>query len=215
MKLGSTPVKSSPVAFDLDNDGIAEAIAASTQGDLFAVRIDGTIAPNFPVPLAGATETSFTASDLDGDGDSEIAAAASTKLTVIDVKTRAGMGKHWRMYRGGPHRTGVIYEPALYVEEDLIALPEEFSVSDNYPNPFNPITSVRISLPMKVFISAEVYDLTGKMVKPLVAEELSAGIHFLTWDGSNGDGIHASTGIYFLSVRAGDRRYIQKMTLLK
>ncbi|MEE2876337.1 MAG: S8 family serine peptidase [Candidatus Neomarinimicrobiota bacterium] len=215
VKLGSTPVKSSPVAFDLDNDGIAEAIASSTRGDLFAVRIDGTIAPNFPVPLAGATETSFTASDLDGDGDSEIAAAASTKLTIIDVKTRAGMGKHWRMYRGGPHRIGVIYEPALYVQEDLTALPEEFSVSDNYPNPFNPITSVRISLPMKVFISAEVYDLTGKLVKPLVAKELSAGIHFLTWDGSNEDGIHASTGIYFLSVRAGDRRYIQKMTLLK
>ncbi len=215
VKLGSTPVKSSPVAFDLDNDGSAEVIASPTQGLLFAVGIDGSITSNFPVPLSGATETSFTAGDLDGDGDPEIAAAASTKLTVVDVKTKAGGGKHWRIYRGGPRRTGVIYDPALSVEAAPATLPEEFSVSGNFPNPFNPSTTVRINLPSIQFLSAEVYDVMGRSVRRLAARELPAGVHFLTWDGTDGAGIPTSAGIYFLSVRAGDHHRIQKMTLLK
>tara|TARA_B100001123_G_scaffold420359_2_gene526638 strand:+ start:4373 stop:7675 length:3303 start_codon:yes stop_codon:yes gene_type:complete len=215
VKLGSTPVKSSPVASDLDNDGFAESIASLTQGVLFAVGFDGSILRNFPVPLAGASETSFAAGDLDGDGDPEIASAASTKLTIIDVKTKAGKGKHWRMYRGGPHRTGVIYDPALSINQTLSTLPEKFSVSDNFPNPFNPSTTVRITLPSKLFITAEVYDLTGKRVKGLATKELPEGTHFITWDGTRNNAVPASTGIYFLSVRAGDRHRIQKMTLLK
>ena len=119
------------------------------------------------------------------------------------------------MYRGGPHRRGVIYDPALSINQTLITLPEEFSVSDNFPNPFNPSTTVRITLPSKLFLTAEVYDLTGKRVRDLVSKELPKGAHFFNWDGIGSNDVPVSTGIYFLSVRAGNRHHIQKMTLLK
>jgi hypothetical protein len=84
---GTTALKSSPVAFDLDNNGIAEVIVSLTEGMLFAINLDGTVAPNFPINLKGSVESSFTVGDLDGDSDPEIAAAASTQLAIIDVKT--------------------------------------------------------------------------------------------------------------------------------
>ena len=92
IELGSSPIKSSPVSFDLNNNGIAEVISSSSEGILFAVEFDGRITPNFPVNNFGSNESSFSIDDIDGDGDPEIAGVSSTKLAVIDVKTQYGLG---------------------------------------------------------------------------------------------------------------------------
>ena len=212
---GTTALKSSPVAFDLDNNGVAEVVASLTEGMLFAVNLDGTVVSSFPINLKGSVESSFTVGDLDGDGDPEIAAAASTQLVVIDVKTRAGDGTRWRMYRGGPFRTGIIYDPALSIADVPDELPIKFSVSDNYPNPFNPTTAVELSLPNERFVTAVVYDVTGREVKILASEQMNGGLHLLNWDGTEMRGNHVAAGIYLLSVRAGNDFRIRKMTLLK
>lgn len=213
--LGSTPVKSSPVSFDLNNDGVAEVVASVSEGLLFAVQLDGSIVPNFPVNIYGSTETSFGIGDLDGDGDPEISTGASTKLAVIDVKTQAGSSGHWDMYRGGPYRTGMIHKTALSTLKEFPHIPELFSVSENYPNPFNPSTTVRMSLPSSEFVSVRIYDVSGRLVKNLSHKEMQSGVHFLNWDGTKISGIPASSGIYIFSVQAGEYRKVQKMSLLK
>ena len=212
---GTTALKSSPVAFDLDNNGIAEVIVSLTEGMLFAINLDGTVAPNFPINLKGSVESSFTVGDLDGDSDPEIAAAASTQLAIIDVKTTGGIGTRWRMYRGGPLRTGMIFDPAMSIADVPDELPIKFSVSGNYPNPFNPATTVELSFPDERFVTAAVYDVTGREVKILASQWMNGGFHQLNWDGTDMHGHHVAAGIYLLSVRADNDQRIRKMTLLK
>ncbi|MBF90002.1 MAG: hypothetical protein CMG75_10220 [Candidatus Marinimicrobia bacterium] len=213
--LGSTPIKGSPVSFDLNNNGIAEVIASASEGLLFAVEFDGSIAPNFPVNNFGSNELSFSVDDIDGDGDAEIATVSSTKLALIDVKTQYGLGQYWFMYRGGYYRTGMMDKMMLPIGKEIINIPEDFSVSNNFPNPFNPRTSFRISLPSSEYVNINIYDLTGKLISTLYEKEMVGGVHLLDWNGKLATGNIAPAGVYLLSVKAGKNHSVRKITLLK
>jgi hypothetical protein len=84
-----------------------------------------------------------------------------------------------------------------------------------YPNPFNPETTVRYTLPAKGQVLLEVYDLRGEKVATLVSETKDAGAYTATWRGLGDTGATVSSGVYFakLSTPAGERSY--KLVLLK
>lgn len=100
--------------------------------------------------------------------------------------------------------TGVGTTPGKYV----------LSVSA-YPNPFNPLTTVRYTLPAKGRVTLDVYDLRGERVATLVNEDRDAGAYTATWPGTNDRGATVSSGVYFakLSTPNGERSY--KLVLLK
>jgi len=85
----------------------------------------------------------------------------------------------------------------------------------NYPNPFNPYTSIHFSLarPQKVEIS--VYNIKGQFVKTIVNEVLEQGNHILSWDGTNANNIQVSSGVYFYKFATSDMINVSKMMLLK
>jgi hypothetical protein len=84
-----------------------------------------------------------------------------------------------------------------------------------YPNPFNPLTTVRYTLPAKGHVTLDVYDLRGEKVSSLVNQDRDAGAYTATWRGTNDRGTTVSSGVYFarLSTPAGERSY--KLVLLK
>jgi len=88
--------------------------------------------------------------------------------------------------------------------------PSQFLLSDNYPNPFNPITNIKIELPENTKFVLSIYDITGKLVHELYNGQLNAGIHILTWDANN-----IPTGIYFIHYKSDKLNKIIKCTLLK
>ena len=94
-------------------------------------------------------------------------------------------------------------------------IPERIGLSQNFPNPFNPITEIRYDLPVDQYIAINVYDLNGRLVKTLVKGFQSAGYHRVIWDGTNEDGLTISSGIYFYQMKAGDFVDMKKMVLLK
>jgi hypothetical protein len=102
-------------------------------------------------------------------------------------------------------------------------LPDEFMLSRNYPNPFNPSTSVSYALPVDSYVRIEIFDLIGRHVRTLVAETESAGYYTVAWDGCNNEQRQLATGLYFLRMEArgvgvmGSRSFgeIRKMLLLK
>lgn len=97
-------------------------------------------------------------------------------------------------------------------EDDTKTLiPTHYSLSQNFPNPFNPITKINFDLPIDSKVKLIVYDLLGREVIRLINDELrSAGSYTLKFDGSN-----LSSGIYFLKIQAGDFVATKKMVLLK
>ncbi len=85
-----------------------------------------------------------------------------------------------------------------------------YSLSSNYPNPFNPSTVINYSLPAESYVSIKVYDITGKEISALVNEMQTAGEHSITFNGSN-----LASGIYLLRMSAGNFSSTIKMSLLK
>jgi subtilisin family serine protease len=98
------------------------------------------------------------------------------------------------------------------VEEGL---PREFSVSPNFPNPFNPTTTIKYDLPASAPVELVVYSLLGGKVRTLISREMEAGYHQVDWDGKNDSGVPVTSGVYLYRFTAGDYLMIRKMILLK
>ena len=91
-------------------------------------------------------------------------------------------------------------------------VPLSIRLKPNYPNPFNPITTIRFDIPAETqhAVSLQVYDISGRMVETLVNEKLKPGTFKINWNASN-----HSSGVYFLKMEIGQYIKTQKMILLK
>ena len=96
------------------------------------------------------------------------------------------------------------------------AMPVVFALHGAAPNPFNPRTEVRFDLPRAARVTLAVYDVAGRLVRTLVAdEEMAAGQQVRMWDGTDEAGRAASAGTYLCRMRAGEFTEVRSMTLLK
>ena len=93
--------------------------------------------------------------------------------------------------------------------------PEAFSLANNFPNPFNPATTIQYALPQAADVELIVYNAVGQVVRTLVAEYQSAGRYAVEWDATNDSGYRLSSGIYFYHLQAGEFREVKKMLLLR
>ncbi len=94
-------------------------------------------------------------------------------------------------------------------------LPTEPVLYSNYPNPFNPTTTIRFALPHDQQVTLTVYSVTGERVAVLVNGYLEKGFHRVEWNGTNRWGVPVSSGIYMYVLRAGATRLVGKMLLAK
>jgi flagellar hook assembly protein FlgD len=108
----------------------------------------------------------------------------------------------------------------LAEEESTVALPAEFSVG-NYPNPFNPSTTISYLLAENSSVRLEIYDVAGRKVRSLVDESRSAGYHNVVWNGRDQNGSQVSSGVYLYRFTAtpisGGKAFTQsgKLALMK
>ncbi len=98
----------------------------------------------------------------------------------------------------------------------IIGVPDNgvFAVS-NYPNPFNPQTTIKLNLPKAGHVSLKVFNVRGELVKTLVNGNLEAGEQSIVWDGSNDQGAKVASGVYFYETRANGEVKVNKMALVK
>ncbi|MCH8838343.1 MAG: T9SS type A sorting domain-containing protein [Candidatus Marinimicrobia bacterium] len=94
-------------------------------------------------------------------------------------------------------------------------LPEEYALHPNYPNPFNPVTTIRFELPRSAKTVLLVYDIVGQEVVRLVDEVLSPGYHKTSWNGKDRAGRKVASGIYIAKLTTPDWAQTMKMILLK
>lgn len=104
---------------------------------------------------------------------------------------------------------------ATGVTDDRESLPLSFTLGANYPNPFNPLTTIEYSVPSRAHVSIEVFDVLGRKVRTLVDEPRSAGSHRVVWNGCDNAGQPVSTGLYLYRLKADDLVQTRKMMLLK
>ena len=99
--------------------------------------------------------------------------------------------------------------------EDGDIIPESFALHANYPNPFNPTTTISYDLPKRSQVTLGIYDLLGKQIKTLVNQSQDAGNKIAVWDGTNNLGRQVSAGVYLYQIQAGEFTQTRKMLFLK
>jgi hypothetical protein len=106
----------------------------------------------------------------------------------------------------------IVIGNALGIDEDNGSLiPTTISLSQNFPNPFNPATSISFSLPERAAVNLEIYNVLGQSIDILAdQEEFPAGKHSLTWDASDNP-----SGVYFYRLTVGNEILTKKMALMK
>ncbi len=93
--------------------------------------------------------------------------------------------------------------------------PMVFALRNNMPNPFNPSTMIRFDLPVAARTDLCIYDLRGRLVRTLVAQEMTAGYKGVSWDGKDDRGGQVPSGVYIYRIKAGDFRDQRRMVLVK
>jgi len=108
--------------------------------------------------------------------------------------------------------------PTSVVDDNglLPAAPASFQLLPNFPNPFNPSTTIRFDLPKPAIADLIIYDVRGRQVKTFASgEHFLAGRHQLHWDGTDDSGAQLASGVYFLRFSSGSQSQAQRMTLIK
>ncbi|MFH1068636.1 MAG: PQQ-binding-like beta-propeller repeat protein [Candidatus Glassbacteria bacterium] len=102
-------------------------------------------------------------------------------------------------------------------ETSPVSLPQAFLLGQNFPNPFNPSTSISYSVPLgeKPLVTLGVFDLRGRLVRTLVDSRKESGTYTVFWDGRDERGREMSSGVYFCRMQAGTFSQVRKMVLLK
>ena len=104
--------------------------------------------------------------------------------------------------------------PAKVLGEE-IQVPTEFALNGNYPNPFNPTTTISFDLPEASDVTLEVFDMMGRRVATLVNGQLSAGAYEAQWNARSDAGSAVASGVYLYRLQAGSFVATQRMVLMK
>jgi len=102
-------------------------------------------------------------------------------------------------------------------EDDQIN-PQKFALHQNFPNPFNPQTTIRYTLPSDAQlydVTIKIYDMLGRLVMVLVKSKQGAGSYSVVWNGKDSFGNAVPSGVYLYAIKAGAYKETRKMILLK
>lgn len=206
-----TYIEGYPLLSDLDGQGQC-LIFGDTSGKLHAINHLGLEAGNFPIDLNDNLKVSPALGDIDNDGDLDLVISTVNQMRLLDLK-RSGYSS-WIMHRGNPGRTANFFQASTPIDDNDI-LEKPTSLLGNYPNPFNPQTSISFNLQEEGHVQIDIFNIKGQKVKKLIDEELPSGQHSRVWDGKDTNNNPVSSGIYMYRMKNGTFTKSKKMILLK
>ena len=191
-------------ASDLNGDGLLDVALVGgnlTDGSALVVLLGQ---PNgipafegyYPLPGEGSQ---VLADDVNGDGD--------TDLVVLGTSPASGHGGVFVLLNQGTSATAVAVETAT---------PTTFSLGANYPNPFNPATTIPLAVPAGAKdVDLTIYNVLGQPLRQVWTGPLPTGEHELTWDGRDAQGRPVATGVYMYRLQVDEQTRTRKMIKLE
>jgi len=111
--------------------------------------------------------------------------------------------------------TSSLEAPNALIQDGSMVLPKQMVLYTNFPNPFNPSTTIRFDLAETGVVDLSIFDLTGRRIVSLVDGSLAAGSHQISWNGRDVSGISVASGIYIYRLQSMGRVMSRKLTLLR
>ena len=200
------PDEGGVLASDLTGDGLLDLavvdVNVATDPALIVLvgQRDGVpvVEGRYPLPGVGRE---VLAGDVNGDG--------ATDLVVLGRSVEGGDGGAFVfLNQGVPAATAIAAETA--------ATPSAFALGPNYPNPFNPATTIPVSVAAGTGdVDLTIYNVLGQPVRHVWNSPLAAGEHRLTWDGRDAEGQAVAAGVYLVRLHQGDQTRIRKMVKIE
>ncbi len=188
--------------------GIIQGKVINTQNNQPLANANISITSNYPLVLGTELTTN--------EGGSYLIDVTPRSYTIkASVQQYESLPKQIEVSAGDTLSLDLYMDVSTGVENKPASTPKEFSLSQNYPNPFNPITLINYGLPRVSNVELTVYNLSGQKVKTLLSKKQNAGTYQIQWDGTNGEGVQVSSGMYLYHLRAGSFSKIRKMVLLR
>jgi hypothetical protein len=162
-------------------------------------------------PCSGVVIAVLSGGEIIGQGHTDAGGSVTIALD-IDGESDYSILAH----KAGYATVEAPLAPGIALDaDDEISLPEEFTVGQNFPNPFNPSTNLRINLPHTEHVEIAIFNILGQRVATPLDQTLPPGEHKLQWNGTSDAGIRQPSGVYLARVTAGPSSKIIKMTMLK
>jgi len=111
--------------------------------------------------------------------------------------------------------TSSLEAPNALIQDGSMVLPKQMVLYANFPNPFNPSTTIRFDLAETGVVDLYIFDLTGRRIATLIDGSLAAGSHQISWNGRDVSGISVASGIYIYRLQSMGRVMSRKLTLLR
>jgi hypothetical protein len=175
---------------------------------------------------AGATDADITISWPDAATLGAHCTAASIKIgsDVIDMFSQSsfvvvdagdnGISQAY-IYKTGAKLVETIGTGTGAVKQEKTVVPQEFRLYNNYPNPFNPSTTITFDIQKSSNVEVAIYNILGQKVTTLVAQELAPGTYSTVWDATSSQNLTVSSGVYYVRLIARDRGVEQYSALHK
>ena len=218
---------------DLDNDGLFEQIIHTSYNTAFNLEI-----PEAPSNLTGRiVSDNLVQLQWQDNTDSEFGFMLEIKETTgAEYELLAILEANVTTYLDENEKTGTLYfyrvkaitpgSESDYSNEFMIdfstGIPQgnqldidKFQLHQNFPNPFNPETSISFQLPHPEKVEIVIFNQVGQVIRRLTEGEMQPGRHQVVWDARNDSGKQVSSGIYLCQMIAGSYRETMKMLLLK
>ena len=199
-----------------DTDGIITTIAPDTSiapGDFLVLWYtgDNNGFPEVNEKLSKNGETIYIA---DADGSPVVSYDFGSQTDDLSYGRNPDGSAIWEYFPNpNPGQSNVIENTSLSIDGKIV--PEAFVLHKNYPNPFNPVTSLRYNLPNDGLVNITIYDMRGRLIKTLLNSSQTAGYKTSQWNATNDRNEPVSAGLYLYAIQTGEFRQTRKMVLLK
>ncbi len=206
-----------PLIVDVDNDGDGEIFLAFAE-NIYCYDGNGELmSGDYPISLDDKVTSSMLVTDADMDGDMELLACSrypANNMYLFDLDyAYSEEAVQWGMFNQNPQHTGVlIHESINDFHENTTPVGVE---SFNYPNPFNPTTTIHYSLSEPSNLELTVYNVNGQKITTLKNEFHISGDYSVEWSGKDFSGIPVSSGIFLYEIKTENTSSFGKMLLMK
>lgn len=212
---------------------LADEAPMSSLGYEFSFYPDGS-SPIYPVP--GKFLTELNSFHWQGDGNFDFQLATDIKFDNLVLNTKVNGNSlilpiqltttdttiyYWRVkkksdkYDNKLNSFNIFKDFSTDINNITSSLPDNFRLYHNYPNPFNPSTTISLDIPYKSEVSLKIYNILGEEVKTLLNRQLSAGSYNFEWNGTDNAGKQVSSGVYLYKLTTNNISLSKKMVLLK
>ena len=210
---------------DLDGSTarITQAVNIAIELGMVVVTAVGNSGTGGIVAPADAFDVRFNGNMKVMHEEGQIALSNPTETLTVTYEVKHETSSAWVLVSNNGNKYPLHHSGTFQYVENVSgftlkkesSLPTEYALSQNFPNPFNPTTTISYSIPENSEVKFTIYNLTGQKITDLVQGQVNAGIYSLNWDGTNDTGHPVSSGLYLYTVETANFRAMKKMIFMK